>query len=627
MRFFKYVSTMLIATTFWACNDSPNSEQKPAMDAASQYTKDYHSFSNPAEAVVKHLSLKLEVDFTNRILSGSAKYAINSNNATKIILDTRDLEIKRITLGFEEIPASYVLRKARGYFGRALEIRIQPTTDTLTIYYHTSPNAAAILWLDKEQTADKKAPFLFTQGQAILTRSWIPIQDSPGVRLTYDAQIQTPKGMLALMSAENPQKTNETGRYNFNMPQPIPPYLIALAIGNMEFKSLSNKTGVYAESSMLSKASYEFGDLDKMLSAAENLYGPYLWDRYDLLVLPPSFPFGGMENPRLTFATPTILAGDRSLTSLIAHELAHSWSGNLVTNATWNDFWLNEGFTVYFERRIMEAVYGEEYAAMLEVLGHQDLINEIERLGPTSKDTHLQLSLKGRNPDHGMTDIAYEKGYFFLRTLEEKVGREKFDKFLQDYFATHQFQTITTDQFRAYLRKNLIEPYSLDFDMEEWISKPGLPKNHPPVHSVRFNEVDRAIVAFNESGKITKADKDWSSHEWLHFIRNLPKSSSLDQIKYLEKTLQFSQSNNSEIKAAWLIRGIESGIGKQLLPQINDFLIEVGRRKFLTPIYTALVKHGFTQNAKDIYTKAQNNYHSIATGTIEEIFAKAEKNQ
>ena len=338
------------------------------------------------------MDLHLNVDFEKKQLAGFARWEIENKQAEQIIFDARDLQITKVTTGEEgnEKETKFKLTPAVENVGSALKIQIKPTDKVVTIYYSTTPGKdAALDWIDAELTADKKLPFVFTQGQAILTRSWLPCQDSPGIRITYNAEITVPKGFLAVMSAENPQSKNETGVYSFKMEQPIPSYLVALAVGDLDFAPISERTGVYAEPSVLEAAAYEFGEMEQMVSIAENLYGKYDWERFDVIVLPPSFPFGGMENPRLTFATPTIIAGDRSLTSLIAHELAHSWSGNLVTNATWNDFWLNEGFTVYFERRIMEELSGKDYEDMLSVLGFQDLEEDVKDLGPKSKDTHL----------------------------------------------------------------------------------------------------------------------------------------------------------------------------------------------------------------------------------------------
>ena len=342
--------------------------------------QDPHSYSRPSEAKVTHLRWTAHINFDSKIIDGTASWQIDqSAGADSIVLDTKDLDIKKITLD-GKIPAQFQLGKKDPILGQSLAIAIKPETKTVDIQYQTSPGAEALQWLSPQQTAGKEQPFLFTQSQAILARSWVPCQDTPGMRFTYEADVTVPKNLIALMSASNPQQKNATGRYQFEMKQPISSYLLALAVGDLVFKPISDRSGVYAEKSLVDTAAWEFADLEKMIAGAEELYGPYRWERYDVLVLPPSFPFGGMENPRLTFATPTILSGDRSLTSLIAHELAHSWSGNLVTNATWNDFWLNEGFTVYFETRIMEKLYGADYSEMLASLNMQDLNDEIESL-------------------------------------------------------------------------------------------------------------------------------------------------------------------------------------------------------------------------------------------------------
>lgn len=586
---------------------------------------DPHSFARVDEAVIKHLDLDIVVDFETKTISGKSSYTIHNSQANQLVLDTRDLKIEKVTLGEEENETSFKLGKNVEFLGQPLEIEIEPTTQIVNVYYTTSPNAGALQWLNPQQTADKKKPFLFTQGQAILTRTWIPIQDSPGIRFTYEAKVKVSNDLMAVMSATNPQEKNAEGVYEFKMQQPIPAYLMALSVGDLVFKEIGPRTGVYAEPSVIEGAVYEFADMEKMLVAAEELYGKYQWERYDVLVLPPSFPFGGMENPRLTFATPTILAGDRSLTSLVAHELAHSWSGNLVTNATWDDFWMNEGFTVYFEKRIMEALYGEDYVDMLSVLGFQDLQGEIDDLGETSEATHLKLNLKGKDPDEGMTNIAYEKGCLFLETIESKIGREKFDAFLKEYFNSHAFRTITTEAFIEYLKANLLEPNNIDMNIDEWVYNPGIPGNAAIPESDRLEKVETSINEFlADYAPGDLETEEWTTHEWLHFVRNLPDNLDSADMAKLDHEFNFTNTGNSEIAAVWFEKSINNGY-TAAYPKMEEFLIKVGRRKFLTPLYKALLKtpEG-KQMALDIYTKARPNYHAVSINTLDNLLYKDE---
>lgn len=617
----KIITTLFLFCMFlMSCNEEKQTVKNMHKHNHDHQRVDHHSFSKPEEAISKHISLKLKANFDTKLLNGSVTHQIQNNGADQIIFDTKNLDIKNVSIsnGSNEKDVTFKLAEEKSHLGSALIVPIESGTKEVTISYSTTDKASAVDWLEPIQTTDKKKPFLFTQGQAILTRTWIPCQDSPGIRVTYDATIEVPSDLMAVMSAENPQKRNDDGKYNFIMNQPIPPYLIALAIGDLVFKPIGERTGVYAEPSMIDKAVYEFGDMEKMLVAAEELYGPYLWEQYDVIVLPASFPFGGMENPRLTFATPTILAGDRSLTALIAHELAHSWSGNLVTNATWDDFWLNEGFTVYFERRIMEALYGDEYVRMLTQLGIQDLQNTVQDLGSTNADTHLKLKLQDRDPDDGMTDIAYEKGCLFLMSIEEEVGREIFDQFLKKYFSDHKFKTITTEEFIKYIKKELIEPKKVDIDLNAWIYGPGIPAKHPDVVSNKFDLVEDYLAEHISDSNWNKSNTEsWSTHEWLHFIRALPTDLKIDKAKKLDEIFGFSQSGNSEIIAAWLETSIGNGYYKEIPEELEGFLVSVGRRKFLTPLYKALKKEGDIAMAKSIYKKARPNYHAVSTQTMD----------
>ncbi len=609
---YKSILVLLTIILFAMCKSD-----NPALDVyKNPNRKDHHSYSNPSEALTTHLDLDIRLDFNRKVISGTAKWDILNDGSDKIIFDTRDLVIKKVEVDGHE--ADFELSSIDKFLGQSLTIPIKTQSKSVSITYETTPVAPAVQWLSPEQTADKTHPFLFTQGQAILTRTWLPCQDSPGIRISYNAKVTVPDGLMAVMSASNPTKMSDDGVYSFEMKQKIPPYLIALAVGNLKFGSVGKRTGVYAEPSMLDASVYEFGEMEQMLESAENLYGPYLWDRYDVIVLPPSFPFGGMENPRLTFATPTIIAGDRSLTALIAHELAHSWSGNLVTNATWDDFWLNEGFTVYFERRIMEAVYGKEYADMLAILGYQDLEADVEDIGEHSHDTHLKLDLKGRDADDGMTDIAYEKGAYFLLMLEQKVGRVKFDEFLRNYFEHHKFKTIATDEFVTYLKSNLLAPNNVEVDLDEWIFGPGIPSNCPKFSTDKFAQVDDEVGKVINSAKgIDIKTAEWNTHQWLHFIRSLPKELEKTKMASLDKAYSFSKSTNSEIAAAWYELSIHNGYYSENVDDIEKFLIKVGRRKFLTPLYRALKENNDLDKAREIYAKAKTNYHSVSTGTMD----------
>ncbi|HEY7911029.1 MAG TPA: M1 family metallopeptidase [Blastocatellia bacterium] len=599
-------------------------EAGPRQPAATAMEKDPHSFANTSEVVVTNLYLDVRVDFDKKQIAGKATLSLNNKTgARRVVLDTRDLTIEKVTLEKDEREAKYSLGGEVKYMGRPLDIEIAPDTKEVTVYYRTSPRAAAVQWLDPAQTAGKKRPFLFTQSQAILARTWVPCQDTPSVRMTYRARVQTPPDLLAVMSAKNSTRKTPDGIYNFDMPQPVPSYLLALAVGDIEFRGLGPRSGVYAEPPVVERAAYEFADMEKMIEAAETLYGPYRWERYDVIVLPPSFPFGGMENPRLTFATPTILAGDRSLVSLIAHELAHSWSGNLVTNATWDDFWLNEGFTVYFENRIMEAISGREYSEMLSELGLQDLKSTIKDLGEKSADTKLRLDLTGRDPDEGVSDIAYQKGYFFLRMLEENVGRRRWDAFLKKYFETHAFQSMTTERFLAYLRKNLTRgDMALErrLNIDAWVFGPGLPENAPKVQSGEFRRVEAQVKAYL-SGKPAASleTKGWTSHHWQHFLRKLPAELEPRQMAELDAAFKFSETGNSEILNEWLLKAIGSKY-EAAYPALERFLTSMGRRKFLKPLYTELAKTpAGLEMARRIYEKARPTYHSVSYNTVDEI--------
>jgi len=427
---------------------------------------------------------------------------------------------------------------------------------------------------------------------------------------------------MAVMSADNDPNEPRDGDYDFEMPQPIPSYLIALAVGDLAFAPISLRSGVWAERPVVVKAAREFADVEKMIRAAETLFGPYRWERYDVLVLPPSFPFGGMENPRLTFATPTLLAGDKSLVAVIAHELAHSWAGNLVTNATWSDFWLNEGVTTYLERRIVEQVYGARRAEMEAVLGLQDLEKEMAGLPP--KDQVLHPDLRGRDPDDAATDVAYEKGALFLRQLEAVYGRDRFDRFLRGYFDHFAFQSITTDDFVRYLHANLLDAdpkLAARVPVADWIEKPEIPAGAGRPVSDALAPVEAEAQSWLDGQKPAAAiaAKSWSTQEWLHFLRALPNPASPAKMEELDRAFHLSASGNSEITNEWLLLAIASHY-EPAYPRLEEFLTSMGRQKFLKPLYEALVRTPEGRaRALAIYRKARPGYHPIAVATVDRI--------
>ncbi len=629
---FKSFSILLVLLILSACSGASNKDTDTTgkteknVPILSQIPTDEHSYSNINEIRTKHLALELDINFENKTIYGVARHSMINNGADTAIFDIKALKIQRVTVGKKgaEKEANYVIGLEDALLGAPLKISIPKNTADINIYYQTTENTEAIDWLPASLTNGKKHPYLYTQGQAILTRTWIPVQCTPAIRITYSADVKVPKELMALMSASNPTEKNETGNYHFEMKQPIPSYLIALAVGDLEYRKLGKNCGVYSEPGSVDVCAREFEDLPSMISAAENLYGKYQWEQYDIIVLPNSFPFGGMENPRLTFANPTLIAGDKSLISVIAHELAHSWSGNLVTNATWNDFWLNEGFTVYFENRIMESLYGKERSDMLALIEFQELEDENRLInsGKNPDDTHLKLNLKDRSPDDGMTSIAYVKGAFFLKTLEEKVGRKEFDKFLKAYFAQFKFKTITTEMFEEFLNKKLLMPTGTKFNTDEWLYGRGIPKNCARVESDRFKNMEKMADNYlAKSKKVFKKVKreDFITQEWLAFIRHLPKQSDPKKLAELDAIFNFKGWGNSEIMAEWYVLGINSGyLG--IRPEMNKFLNRVGRRKFLAPIYTALASTPENKAwAIKVYAEAQDGYHSVAKITIEDI--------
>ncbi|MCB9748585.1 MAG: M1 family metallopeptidase [Myxococcales bacterium] len=615
---------------------------------------DPHSHARPDQVRVTHMDLDWDVDFDAAALRGTASLWLAREDArAPLILDTRGLTIEAVEVGAGGAPdlsgsfddaarslawreASFELGASEPVLGRALTIALPGDATRVRVRYATTQDATGLQWLEPAQTAGKRHPFLFSQSQAIHARTWIPCQDSPGARVTYTARVRAPAPHVAVMSADmvdgtQPSAADGARAFRFAMSQPVPAYLIALAVGELGRAELGPRTAVWADPAALAAAADEFADMERMLELAEGLYGPYAWGRYDVLVLPPAFPFGGMENPRLTFATPTIIAGDRSLNSLIAHELAHSWSGNLVTNATWEDLWLNEGFTVYFERRIVEASYGPARAAMEAMLGLQELEAELAgELAARPDDQRLRVTLAGRDPDETFSSIAYEKGALLLTALERAYGRETFDAFLRGWFDRHRFGAVTTADFEAYARRELLEPREAlpgarVPSLREWIHGPGLPADAPRASSPAFADVDRELAAFLAGTTSARAlnTSGWVTQQWQHLLRALPESVTPAQLASLDEAYALTQTRNAEIACEWLTIAARVRYAPAL-PRLERFLIEVGRRKFLMPLYGALLTtpEGRAQ-ALEIYARARPGYHAISRASVDALLADA----
>jgi hypothetical protein len=595
---------------------------------------DYHSYADVDQFRTTHIDMELRVNLELKSITGTVDLEMKrlDPRATQLVLDTKNLTILDVTQKATDVLGAtaksetiwvsrpFHLEKPDPILGSALVIELPPnrkSTESVRIDYETQRTSTALQWLDPKQTAGHTG-FLYTVSEPIGARSWIPLQDTPQVRVTYKARVHTDPGVQAVMSADNDPKLQHRGEFTFVMPQAIPSYLIALAVGDLKFKATGPRTGVYAEKALINAAAKEFADTESMLAASEKLFGPYRWTRYDILVMPPSFPIGGMENPRLSFITPTVIAGDKSLVSVIAHEMAHSWSGNLVTNATWRDLWLNEGFTDYLQSRIVTAVYGEPRASMEEVLGLQSLRRDLAKLKP--QDQALAIDLRDRDPGLVFSDVPYEKGRLFLNYLAAKFGRERFDAFLHDYFDHFAFKSITTEQFNDYLTENLLGRFPGIVSREQvlaWENGPGIPADAVLPVSAILSQVDETRGQWL-SGALApkKFGLDWTAQQWLYFLDNMPAVLSAKQLEGLDRAYDFTRSRNAEIEHSWF-RLVIAADYQPSYARLEDYLKTIGRIKLIAPLYADLMKTpSGAEMAKRVYAKALPGYHPDTAAAI-----------
>jgi leukotriene-A4 hydrolase len=626
---------LLSALLMAACSSDappPATTAAPAATPAKPKVLDEHSYAEPDKVAIEDLQLDLKLDFDTKTIIGTATYTLDwKDKGTKALqLDTRDLTIETVEGADAKgawTPLNFKLAAADAVLGSKLSIETPTRNEQIRVTYKTSPQASGLQWLEPSMTEGKKLPFMFSQSQQIHARSWVPLQDTPSVRYTYGARVTSRPDVMVLMSADNDPAAVRDGDYAFKMPQKIPSYLMAIAAGDLVFKAISPRSGVWTEPAMLEKSVKEFEDTEKMIATNEALYGPYRWDRYDMLVLPPSFPYGGMENPRLSFITPTVVVGDKSLVSLIAHELAHSWSGNLVTFSSAKDAWLNEGFTSYVENRVIEALYGKEQAEMENVIERNELKKAYAELDPKLQMLATKPGVL-KDPDDSSSATVYTKGAWFLHYLEDRFGRDKFDPFLREYFNHFAFQSIDTEQFAKYAKANLLAKYPniiTPKEFDAWLYEPGIPADAPQAQARRFGTVDSARLAWLGSNQLPPAEitQAWTTQEWVHFIENLPQTLTREQLAQLDAAYGFTGTLNGEIAQRWYPLAINNGYS-EANAAIAALLQRIGRRKLIMPIYNALVKtEPGLAFAREVFAKAKPGYHPITSGSVQKAIDEA----
>ncbi|MBL0214161.1 MAG: M1 family metallopeptidase [Myxococcales bacterium] len=580
--------------------------------------RDPHSYNDDTQLETETLALTARIDFATRVMHAEATLTFKRPGGGALDLDTRDLAIESVA-DQDGRELAFTLHPAEPFLGARLAITLPAATRAIKLRYRTSPDASALQWLEPAQTRGGKLPYLFSQCQACHARSIIPLQDTPRLRIRYTAELAIPRTLTCVMAAADRGRTEdgELAIHRFEMPQPIPPYLFAFAVGDLVSKDLSPRCRVWAEPAQVEAAAYEFADVEAMIGAAEALFGPYDWERFDILTMPPSFPYGGMENPRLTFLTPTVIAGDRSLVSVVAHELAHSWTGNLVTNANAEHFWLNEGFTMYAERRIVEALDGVEMASLHAALGRRELDESIERFKERPAMTRLRTDMSGIDPDDGYSLIPYEKGYFFLCALEAVVGRPAFETWLRGYLQTFRFGAITTDDFLANIEQGL--PGALaKANASTWIDGEGVPASALPPRSKRLD----AIESLHGKAPTAQAAAAWTATEWQLYLETVPRPASEELLTGLDAQFHLTASTNYDVLVSWLTLALHSG-HHAVLPRVNEVLAAVGRMKYLRPLYTALANDPRTKaGAIETFAKLRAGYHPIARQMVEGVLGR-----
>ena len=599
---------------------------------------DYHSFANVEQFRITHLEIDLRVDFFNKVLFGAATLEIKrlDPRATELVLDTRDLDIRDVEENAYDLLGAtsksqttwvnrpFHLDKADPILGSPLVIDLPPSKKTkqvIRIEYVTSPDSPMLRWMSAPNTSNSKS-LMYTLSEPIGARSWIPLQDTPQVRAPYTAHVHTSNDVIAVMSARNDPKAKRNGTYAFEMPDAVPSCLIALAVGDFRFESLGPRTGVYAQRHELSAAVKEFSDAEAMLRAGEKLAGPYRGERHDILVLPPTLPVGSVGNPRLSFVSSTLIAGDKSLVSGVARALAHAWAGNQVAAATWRDLWLNEGVSEYLGSRIVADVYGERHDAMDRVLSLRELRDALA--GLDSKDQALAVDLRNRDPALAYGIVPDEKGRLLLTLLEARFGRDRMDAFLKDYFDHFASKSVTTEQFLAYLETGLLNRSSGLVTREQvgqWVWGAGIPSDAVLPVAPDFAAVDAARGLWLD-GKAPAKKLDtqgWTGQQWTYFLDGMPTTLGKAQLAELDQAFNLSKGGNARVTRSWLALVIRAAYQPEF-PHLEQYLINVGRTRLVVPLYADLVKTSSgAATARRVYALARPGYAHSTTEVLDAI--------
>lgn len=584
--------------------------------------QDPTTYADLSQGRIQHIDFHIKVDFAGRVLDIEATYQMKEPISGMLILDSFKIDLEQAhvngrALTWEFDPEDDVL-------GQRLQLKGLKNDSSFTLVFRTSPEARALQWINESQTAGGKHPFLFSQCQAIHARSIFPCQDTPSVRFTYSAQVEVPSALRAVMAAEQAIGQERSGHFVFKMPQPIPSYLFAIAVGDLVFRELGPRTGIYAEPKIIEAAAWEFAETETTLHEAEKLMGPYLWGRYDMLVLPPSFPFGGMENPRLTFLTPTCILGTRGQTSLITHELAHAWTGNLITNATWQDFWLNEGWTTYAESRITEVLEGKDATDLQMVFAATQLLAVMERFGMDSPATCLKLPNNIKDADSFTTAVAYQKGRIFLMECDMAVGRERFDAFIQKYMKSFQFQSLSTEVFLDFLKAELPDVFE-KVNVHRWVYEPGMPKEWHKPQSYLYDDVEKILAEYKQGKRPSREPvKDWRRFQTMSFLQGLPKSIPVDDCKYFEDILDLEKKNDNSFFSPFYAVCIASGY-ENIMPRVEKFMGTIGRMLYVLPVMRAMIETEWSRDlARPLFERIKGMHHQITVRAMDGMLKKAE---